>query len=432
MAITTYEEALAFIHGRTQFKKSPTLDRMRHLVEKLGNPQLQLKMIHVTGTNGKGSTTAYLRDLLMSQGFKVGTYTSPFITRFNERISVNGQMIADDDLVALVNEIYPLVKELDAEGMGPTEFEIITAIMFTYFSRIKVDYAVIEVGLGGLNDSTNIITPLVSVITTVALDHARWLGDTVTKIAFHKAGIIKKQTPVVVGRLPKEALAVVKQRAQKLQAPLYEPQINYQVTNDNYHGWGEAFTYRFEDKTYRLQLQMLGSYQIDNAACALTAFLMLAHKEGFVPTSREIKVALGRTTWPGRFEKLTSEPLIVIDGAHNEAASLELKKLLQTRFADMQVKILMAVLADKQADKMIANLASLPNVELTLTTFAGPREVTSLKHYQDYFPALRTEENWQAAFLKIIKELSSDDMLLITGSLYFISDVRNYFIERGK
>ncbi|MBL1056493.1 bifunctional folylpolyglutamate synthase/dihydrofolate synthase [Ligilactobacillus agilis] len=431
MAITTYEEALAFIHGRTQFKKSPTLDRMRYLVEKLGNPQLQLKMIHVTGTNGKGSTTAYLRDLLMSQGFKVGTYTSPFITRFNERISVNGQMIADNDLVALVNEVYPVVKELDAEDLGPTEFEIITAIMFTYFSRVKVDYAVIEVGLGGLNDSTNIITPLVSVITTVALDHARWLGDTVTKIAFHKAGIIKKQTPIVVGRLPKEALDVVKQRAQKLQAPLYEPQSNYQVTNDNYYGWGEAFTYRFEDKTYRLQLQMLGSYQIDNAACALTAFLILAHKEGFVPTGRELKAALGRTTWPGRFEKLTSEPLIVIDGAHNEAASLELKKLLQTRFADMQVKILMAVLADKQADKMIANLASLPNVELTLTTFAGPREVTSLKHYQTQFPDLRTEENWQAAFLKIIKELNGDDMLLITGSLYFISDVRNYFIEEG-
>lgn len=431
MAITTYEEALAFIHGRTQFKKSPTLDRMRYLVEKLGNPQLQLKMIHVTGTNGKGSTTAYLRDLLMSQGFKVGTYTSPFITRFNERISVNGQMIADNDLVALVNEVYPLVKELDAEDLGPTEFEIITAIMFTYFSRVKVDYAVIEVGLGGLNDSTNIITPLVSVITTVALDHARWLGDTVTKIAFHKAGIIKKQTPVVVGRLPKEALDVVRQRAQKLQAPLYEPQSNYQVTNDNYHGWGEAFTYRFGGKTYRLQLQMLGSYQIDNAACALTAFLILAHKEGFVPNGRELKAALGRTTWPGRFEKLTSEPLIVIDGAHNEAASLELKKLLQTRFADMQVKILMAVLADKQADKMIANLASLPNVELTLTTFAGPREVTSLKHYQAHFPDLRTEENWQAAFLKIIKELNGDDMLLITGSLYFISDVRNYFIEEG-
>lgn len=346
-----------------------------------------------------------------------------------ERISVNGQMIADDDLVALVNEIYPVVKELDAEDLGPTEFEIITAIMFTYFSRVKVDYAVIEVGLGGLNDSTNIITPLVSVITTVALDHARWLGDTVTKIAYHKAGIIKKQTPVVVGRLPKEALDVVRQRAQKLQAPLYEPQSNYQVTNDNYHGWGEAFTYHFEDKTYRLQLQMLGNYQIDNAACALTAFLILAHKEGFVPTGRELKAALGRTTWPGRFEKLTSAPLIVIDGAHNEAASLELKKLLQTRFADMQVKILMAVLADKQADKMIANLASLPNVELTLTTFAGPREVTSLKHYQAHFPDLRTEENWQAAFLKIIKELNGDDMLLITGSLYFISDVRNYFIE---
>ena len=429
MVINSYEEALSFIHGRIQFKKSPTLKRMRYLAEKLGNPQKDLKLIHVTGTNGKGSTTAYLRDLLMSQGFKVGTYTSPFITKFNERISVNGEMIADNQLVKLVKRIEPIVAKMDADGQGPTEFEIITAMMFTYFSEISVDYAVIEVGIGGLNDSTNIITPLVSVITTVAMDHARWLGDSLAKIACHKAGIIKDKIPVVIGKLPTEALAVVEEKAQKLKAPLYEAEKNYQTINTHYNGWGESFKYQFADNRYQLQIGMLGAYQIDNAACALTAFLLVAKLEGFIPSSREIKEALKQTNWPGRFEKINNEPLIVIDGAHNEAASLEIQTLLKTHFADKHIHILMAVLADKQADKIIAALAELPNVTLVLTTFDGPRQVTSLEHYQMSFPMLKTAANWQEALMMIVQEMSSDDLLLITGSLYFVSDVRNYFIS---
>ena len=174
---------------------------------------------------------------------------------------------------------------------------------------------------------------------------------------------------------------------------------------------------------------MLGAYQIDNAACALTAFLLVAKLEGFVPSSRDIKEALKQTNWPGRFEKINTEPLIVIDGAHNEAASLEIQTLLKTHFADKHIHILMAVLADKQADKMIAALAGLPNVTLVLTTFDGPRQVTSLEHYQMSFPMLKTVANWQEALMMIVQEMSSDELLLITGSLYFVSDVRNYFIS---
>ncbi|GAJ26093.1 dihydrofolate synthase [Liquorilactobacillus sucicola DSM 21376 = JCM 15457] len=180
MGIKNYEEALAFIHGRTKFKKSPSLDRMRKFVAYLGHPEKKFKAVHVTGTNGKGSATAFLRNLFMSQGLSVGTYTSPFIVRFNERISISGQMITDDELVRVANKIKPTVEQLDEELAdqegGPTEFELVTAIMFVYFAEKKVDMAVIEVGIGGTYDSTNVIMPLVSVITTVALDHANLLA----------------------------------------------------------------------------------------------------------------------------------------------------------------------------------------------------------------------------------------------------------------
>ena len=206
MFVNNYNDALAFIHGRTKFKKIPTLDRMRDFMKRLGNPHEKVKAIHVTGTNGKGSTTAYLRDLIAEQGYNVGTFTSPFIEKFNERISVNGKMISDEEIVRLVNIIGPVVKEMDSDWRdregGPTEFEIVTAMMFVYFAEGHVDYAVIEVGIGGLFDSTNVITPLMSVITTVAMDHAHILGDTIAKIATHKAGIIKYKKPILIGKLP--------------------------------------------------------------------------------------------------------------------------------------------------------------------------------------------------------------------------------------
>lgn len=195
--IESYAEALNFIHGRTKFKKIPTLDRMRLFLERLGNPQKGLKYVHVTGTNGKGSTVAMLRSMLMAAGLNVGSFTSPFITRFNERIALNAQPISDEDLTRLARKVEPVVQQLDQElpTGGPTEFEIDTAIMFCYFAEKQPDLVLLEVGIGGLYDSTNVITPLVSVITTVSWDHMKYLGDTLAKIAHQKAGIIKRGFP---------------------------------------------------------------------------------------------------------------------------------------------------------------------------------------------------------------------------------------------
>ena len=200
--ISTYEEALAFIHGRTKFKKIPTLKRMRRFLKELGDPQEGLKYIHVTGTNGKGSVVAMMRSMLLESGLTVGSFTSPFITRFNERIELNGEQISDADLVRLTNQVAGVVAKLDQalpEG-GPTEFEIDTAIMFLYMAEKQPDVVLLEVGIGGLYDSTNVIVPEVSVITTVGWDHMKYLGNTLAEIAAQKAGIIKAGRPVVVGQ----------------------------------------------------------------------------------------------------------------------------------------------------------------------------------------------------------------------------------------
>lgn len=434
--VKDYDAALAFIHGRTKFKKSDHLNRMKTFLSKLDNPQEQLSAIHVAGTNGKGSTVAFTRDLLRSQGYTVGTFTSPFLVRFNERISVDGQPISDDDLVALVNQVQPVVADLDAtypEG-GPTEFEIITAMMFLYF-KTRVDVAVIEVGIGGLLDSTNVFTPEVSVITTIGYDHMQILGNTLAEIAAQKAGIIKSGVPVVAGRLPEEAMAVVQQTAADKKSPLYRVGKEIDAKIKSEVGWQERFDFQFDQEQFKgLKIGLLGDYQVDNASCALAAFIIYQKRHHQALNQADITRSLSKTVWAGRFEPLNQDPLIVIDGAHNEPAVEELTAMLKKRFKGHEIFVLFAVLADKQHDKMLATLRTVPNLNIVLTTFDGPgsRAVTDPETLAaQYADDTRIEviDNWQLAIGQILQRMSADDLFLITGSLYFISDVRAFFLE---
>ncbi|CAJ1228793.1 folylpolyglutamate synthase/dihydrofolate synthase family protein [Lactiplantibacillus xiangfangensis] len=438
--ITNYEEALAFIHGRTKFKKIPTLKRMRRFLSELGDPQERVQGIHVAGTNGKGSTVANLRDLFMADGLTVGTFTSPFIVRFNERISVDGQPISDADLLDLVQRIQPVVAKLDAElpEGGPTEFEIITAMMFLYFAEQPIDLAIVEVGLGGLYDSTNVWTPRVSVITTIGYDHMQILGDTLTAIAGQKAGIIKTNVPVIVGKLPEEAQTVMVQTAADHDAPLQTLGTDFTTTLLTPRGWQERFNFTGGGQYFKdLTTPLLGDYQVDNAAVALAAYLDY-HRQTNVPVQvRDVKTALAHVQWPGRFERLNDMPLIMIDGAHNEPAVTELAATIKERFGRQNVYVIFAVLADKQHAQMIQTLGKLNNVHLLLTQFAGPnpkRHATTPSELESELPDGRSAEvfdNWQAALLQATQEMSSEDVLLLTGSLYFISDVRAYFKQSG-
>lgn len=436
--IQNYDDALAFIHGRTKFKKIPTLKRMRRFLQELGNPQENLDYLHITGTNGKGSTTAMLRSMLMADGLSVGTFTSPFIVRFNERISLNGQPIPDDELVKTVQKVAPIVDYLDEvlpEG-GPTEFEIDTAIMFTWFVKMRPDVVILEVGIGGLFDSTNVIVPKVSGIVSVGYDHMHVLGDTLGEIAAQKAGIIKPKVPVVIGRLPKAARQVIIEAAQDKQAPLYENGHQFTAKKLNDHQLKNEIEYDgLMIHRQRFQLGLLGEYQVDNAAVAITMAQLYLKQQGLPIDVGSFRQGLADTRWPGRLEVVNDSPLVVLDGAHNLPGMQALTTTIKDDFKNMEIYVLVAILADKQYQLMLGEIASLPNVHLMLTNFAGPgpkRPSADLKKaaqdIETRWP-IKTAASWQEGLLKISKEASADDAILITGSLYFISEVRSFFVN---
>lgn len=434
--IKTYADALAFIHGRTKFKKIPTLKRMRRFLAELGNPERGQHYIHVTGTNGKGSTVAMLRSMLLDSGLTVGSFTSPFITRFNERIEYNAQQISDSDLVRLTQRLEPVVAKLDRElpTGGPTEFEIDTALMFCYMAEKKPDVVLLEVGIGGLYDSTNVIIPDVSVITTVGWDHMKYLGNTLGAIATQKAGIIKQGVPVVIGQLPDAAQQVIEQTAAAKSAPLYELGRDFTAQKANAHGLLAQVQYDGV-AIHRgcFQLGLAGDYQVENAAIALTASQLFLQKQGLPVDSAALRRGLKESHWPGRMEIVNSEPLVLLDGAHNLPGMQALVKSIRDDFADRDVYILVAILADKQYDLMLGELASLGNVHLTVTHFAGPgpkRPSADLAQVADQLSSrypIQVADSWQAGFQQVASQLSSEDVMIVTGSLYFISEVRYLF-----
>lgn len=434
--IQNYADALAFIHGRTKFKKIPTLKRMRRFLAELGNPEQGQRYIHVTGTNGKGSTVAMLRSMLLDSGLTVGSFTSPFITRFNERIEYNAQQISDDDLVRLTQRLEPVVEKLDRElpTGGPTEFEIDTALMFCYMAEKKPDVVLLEVGIGGLYDSTNVIIPDVSVITTVGWDHMKYLGNTLGAIAKQKAGIIKQAVPVVIGKLPAEAQKVIKKTAAEKSAPLYELGRSFAARKTNAHGLRAQIQYDGLNIHHsRFQLGLAGDYQVENAAIALTAAQLFLQKQGLPVDQSALRQGLASSQWPGRMEVVNDEPLVLLDGAHNLPGMQALVKSIQDDFTDRDVYILVAILADKQYDLMLGELASLGNVHLTVTNFAGPgpkRPSADLAQVAQQLPSrypIQVADTWQAGFQQMASQLSSEDVMIVTGSLYFISEVRHLF-----
>ncbi|MBD8085998.1 bifunctional folylpolyglutamate synthase/dihydrofolate synthase [Limosilactobacillus sp. c9Ua_26_M] len=431
--IESYVEALNFIHGRTKFKKIPTLDRMRLFLERLGNPQKGLKYVHVTGTNGKGSTVAMLRSMLMAAGLNVGSFTSPFITRFNERIALNAQPISDEDLTRLARKVEPVVQQLD-QGLptgGPTEFEIDTAIMFCYFAEKQPDLVLLEVGIGGLYDSTNVITPLVSVITTVSWDHMKYLGDTLAKIAHQKAGIIKRGVPVVIGQLPPSALQVIMKEAIEKNAKVYELGKDFSAQKINQNAIKAEIIYDGGQlHHFRSTLGLAGDYQVENAAIAITTLQIVLTKLGIPVIIADLKKGLAMTQWPGRMETVIDEPLVLLDGAHNLPGMQALVKTIRDDFSDREVYVLVAILADKQYELMLGELASLGNVHLMVTNFAGPGPkrpsanlTTTIGEFKTKHP-IQVAENWQTGFVKLSQGLTADDVMIITGSLYFVSEVR--------
>jgi dihydrofolate synthase / folylpolyglutamate synthase len=429
----TYEQAIDWIHARLRLGIKPGLTRMEWMLERLDHPERRIKTIHIGGTNGKGSTVTFLRSILQGAGYRVGTFTSPYFEQFNERISINGQPINDQELIELTNVIKPLADELDQTELGgPTEFEVITAMSLYYFAKMSpVDVAIYEVGLGGRFDSTNVIHPLLSIITSIGLDHTAILGDTYEQIAFEKAGIIKNGVSVITGVKQPEALDVIRKKAIEGKSPLYHLGDEFSTSSRESLERGEQFSFSsMFGQIQKLKTTMIGSHQVDNAACAVMASHVLANYYSFMIEEKHIREGLTQAYWPGRLEILSENPLVLIDGAHNEEGINALAREINSRYADKKISILFAALKDKKLDKMIATLEEATD-QLTFTTFDFPRAASAeeLMEVGSNSGTKSIAVDYRNYLDKKINELNKDEIFIITGSLYFLSEAKPYIVN---
>ena len=416
----TYQEALDWIHGQLKFGIKPGLERMAWMLKELGNPQDNLKAVHIVGTNGKGSTVNALQTIFTQAGYEVGTFTSPYIIDFKERISLNGQMISEEDLLDLVNRVKPVVERLpkETEHENATEFEIITVLMFLYFGQVHpVDIAFIEAGMGGLHDSTNLFKPLAVLCPSIGLDHQAILGNTHAEIAAEKAGVLKNGAPFIYAADRTDVRDVFEKKAREEGSKTYEMGRDFTAEGSS-HSFD--FTYgkqRLDD----IALAMAGQHQVANASLAIMASLLL-QKDYPKVTLELIKNALAHAHWRGRTEFL--RPNLMIDGAHNNESVKVLIDLLQSEHADKEIELLFAAIDTKPIDGMLDQLKSVG--DLTVTSFDYPNSV-KLDKYPEAYKQVPDFKTW------IREHVTTDNkkLYVVTGSLYFISQVRKWVLEQA-
>ncbi len=417
----SYPASLAFLYGLQKHGIKLGLDSITDLLVRLGNPQERYRAIHIGGTNGKGSTAALAASVLQAAGYRVGLYTSPHLVDFRERVRVNGDPIPEDAVARLTARLR---QAMGSTGT-PTFFEFTTALAFQHFAESEVEAAVIEVGLGGRFDATNTVRPAVSVITTVALDHQDYLGESVGAIAFEKAGIIKRNVPVVTGRLSSEALEVIEQVARDRNAPVHRLARDFQAAGDPLTG----FCYDGLRWNHRgLSCPLPGFHQLDNAACAL-ASLELAADVGLPVSEEAVRVGLRETHWEGRLEVADRHPTLLLDGAHNPAAAEVVASYLAShRQAHPASRIILVIgmMRDKDRAGVLRRLLPLAD-ELVLTQAQVPRAAS----VQELAASLgETAGTVQAAAhsadaLALARTLASpEDLICVTGSLMLVGEVK--------
>ena len=424
-----YIQALDYIHGTWKFGTKLGLENISYLLQLLGNPHRKPRCIHIAGTNGKGSVAAMVASILEKAGYKTGLFISPYLEDFRERIQINRNYIPKDDLTRLTNAVKQKVEQMLAEGRPhPTEFEVVTAIGFCYFAEQNVDYAVIEVGLGGRLDSTNVIDPLVSVITSVDYDHKDILGDTLAQIAYEKAGIIKPGRPVVVYPQQDEAMDVIKQVCQQRQSSLIE--VSYsdiEAIDDSIDG--QHFNYNKGKWTFnRLYIPLLGKHQLMNAATAITAVLVLREYMGVAISDKAIPEGLSVTEWPGRLELVHRQPYVLLDGAHNPQGAQSLADAIKNYFPHNRVIMVLGILADKDVNAILEVLVPLAAYIIT-TRPDSPRAMEAerlLLLVKEMNVQGQAIDSIECAVKTSLDMAEPDDLVVISGSLYLIGRVRTY------
>lgn len=410
------------------------LERILYLLKQLGNPHLELQVVHVAGTNGKGSVCKYISSILQKAGFRVGVYLSPHIERFSERIVINDEEISEEDLGMLVEQIQPIVEEMMRNGNTPTFFEIVTALAFLYFQKKKVDYAVIEVGLGGRFDATNVITPLVSVITNISLEHTNILGNVVSSIAFEKAGVIKDYIPVVTAAT-RVARETIKSVAQERNSPIVcveksmWKRLSYRRNTQEFFIQG-AF------KDYVVKTSLLGLHQGENIAVAIAAVERL-QMSGVYIADDDIREGVAAASHPGRMEIVSERPRILLDGAHNPDGMKMLSKTLKMDFSYDRLLLVLGVLKDKDIPMMISSIVPLADL-IIVTQSTNSRAydpVLLMEKIQRFDPKkeVRVEASVAEAVEHAKRLAKRKDLICVSGSLFTVGEARQYLLtERDK
>ena len=414
----TLDEALRYIHEVCWKGTIPGLERIQALLDAMGNPERKCKFVHVTGTNGKGSTCAMIASILRKAGYKTGLYTSPYLIRFNERIQINGEQISDADICELTEYVKPFAESIFER---PTEFEMVTAIGFEYFARHKCDIVVCEVGMGGEFDATNVIpAPEAAVICNIGLDHTEVLGNTLEKIAGAKAGIIKPGCDAVLYRERPSVEAVFEERCKALNVPLHKADFD-SLHLLSHSLEGQVFDW---ERFHALRLPLLGEHQLHNAAVALTTARVL-QKRGWKITDEQIREGIESVRWPGRFELMRKDPMFIIDGGHNPQCIEALVKNIRDYLPGRELTVLTGVLGDKDFHCMYRDVAQYAKEFITITP-ANPRALTAekLADYLRQFGKPVTACDVVAGGVRLaIEHAGKDGVVLCYGSLYMIGDI---------
>jgi dihydrofolate synthase/folylpolyglutamate synthase len=441
-----YEAAVRYLLTLGRELAAPTqaaaakfdLENITILADRLGRPQRAYPSAHIAGTNGKGSTAAFLESILRCAGFRTGLNTSPHLERINERIRIHGQEISDDSFAETLTRIQDLIEELLADGKlraHPTYFECVTAMAFECFARERVDFGVFEVGLGGRLDATNILNPVISIITRIDFDHENFLGNSLREIATEKAGILKRAVPVVLAEQHPEAREVVFARAEHLQCPVIEPAHLFHVDEEFLQGGllRARVTETASGTVFELASSLPGRFQLQNALNALAAARFLQSR-GFRISDDAMTQGIASTVWPGRLEKLQSHPEIYLDGAHNPSAARELAAFLEQNFAGRRIWLIYAALRDKAVDEVAGIL--FPRAEEVVCTaprttraISAPQLAEIAGHHAQHFSVIPDAEK---ALDYALAKAAPEDAVFITGSLYLIGQLRHYWKHRAQ
>lgn len=425
-----YTEAIKYIKDTAKFGSKLGLKRTERILEYLGNPHKKIKTIHVAGTNGKGSTTAMITKILVESGYNVGCYISPYIEEFEERMQINNKNIDKSDLAEIITAVSVAVEKVIEDGLGnPTEFEIITCAGFLYFEREKVDFVIVEVGLGGRLDSTNVIEPILSIIGSISLDHMNILGDTLEKIAFEKGGIIKNNTKVILYPQIDSVTEVIEKICDEKNSPLVKVKRNdatfLEVKEDEDGKIIQSLIVNTAKDSYRVSLALLGVHQIQNCNVVINSCEALMNM-GVKITKESILNGLKEVKWPGRMEIMRKNPLVVLDGAHNIDGIKKLSESIDKYFKYKNMILILGILADKQVEEMINVIC--PKASRVIAVTPNSERAELCEDLKDkiisYNENCESEIDYKEAYKRALEYCESDDILVISGSLYMVGDMR--------